>query len=139
MLNDTMPYASSEKRGLLYIIRLAPKTTFKIGFTESETTLERRMKEAKTWVPSAKLLQTWSCLEKWEHHARYLIASSREPVAKAAALYMNTDRSRDAGAEVVEGLNEAAILERGDSLFSRIFALGKDERDSSADGNVVSL
>lgn len=121
-----MPRAASDKEGLIYLVRLYPNNRYKVGFTENEATLERRMKEARTWVPEATPVRTWPALEKYEAMVRYVM-QSRLPVKRALCEFPFSDWSRSAGGEVIDGDSEARLIERADSLFNKFLLVEDDE------------
>ncbi len=120
-----MPRASSERKGIIYLVRLHFAGRFKIGFTKDIETLKKRIKDAKTWVPEAEIEGTWQGLEKWERLARYVIASSDSP-EKALADFHFGDWKRQAGGEIVDGADRDVLLERANQLFHRVLTIDNE-------------
>ena len=117
-----MPRATSDKEGLIYLLRLHPPGRFKIGFTGDRKTLERRLKEARTWIPEAALVKTWPALEKHERMARFVMGSDLT-IEQALAEFHFGDWSRNAGGEIAENGEESALIRRGDYLFAKVLTL----------------
>ena len=112
----------------IYLMRLYPADRFKIGCVDKKAGLEKRVKDAMTWVPEAHLVKSWPVTEwKWESIARHVMRSSK-PVPQAVADYTLTHRSSSAGNEVITGDDEDRLIERAERLFSEFLIVEADEQ-----------
>ncbi|MCY3827012.1 MAG: hypothetical protein OXG10_06500 [Candidatus Dadabacteria bacterium] len=130
-----MPRAQSNRKGLIYLLRLYPYDRFKVGFTATEKTLARRINGFKTVVPEIELLGKWPALEKWESLARFIIYSELS-IEKASVEYAHADWSRVAGGEVVDNRDADDLLDRAEYIFSKLLTI-EDEQSGNETLQVV--